>query len=108
MNIKMDGVKVKILSHKYALEIKHEELDVPFKVVVAEAIQQGSGASLGWVATPEIQLRQTTMGKQEYIMSNCNPTLEEAVQECLVKMGISRGKDVFYAHDFEQNDNRLW
>ena len=77
-------------------------------VFINEVTQKDSGKSLGWIAMPEIQLRQTVHDKQEYIMSNCNSSIEEAVRECLIKMDITEGKEVFYPTDFEERHNRLW
>jgi len=105
MEIRIKGVECKIIGHKYALEVKHPHIEKPFKFVVYESRDGGKRTAM-----PEIQLRQTVDGKQEYIMSNPNRTAEEAVEECLLKMAITEesGKDVYYVPDFDERDNRLW
>ena len=108
MNISINGVVCTVIAHKYAVKIKHPNLDEPFKMVVKESINETTGDGLGWIAAPEIQLRQTVHEKQEYIMSNANPSIESAIEECLRKMAISSSKEVFYKRDFEENFNRLW
>jgi hypothetical protein len=108
MNISIKGVKCIVKAHKYAVEIIHPNIQDPFKIVVKESINKETGESLGWIAAPEIQLRQTKGEKQEYIMSNKNSTPEAAIEECLRKMAISPASEVFYKVDFEDNYNRLW
>ena len=108
MSIIISNVECKIIAHKYALLIKHPELSEPFKMIVYSSIQQDTGKELGWIAAPEIQLRQTVDEKQEYILSNKNSTIEAAIEECLRKMAISSSKEIFYKADFDDNYNNLW
>lgn len=109
MHIKNQKVKkLKVLAHKYLIEIEHEELEKPFKIVLRESIAQDTGESLGWSAAPEIQLRQTIHLKQEYIVSNVNPTKEGAVQELLMKMFATSSREIFYKKNFEELNNKLW
>jgi len=108
MDISIPGVNCTVVSHKYAVIISHPDLEDPFKMVVSELINEGTGEGFGWIAAPEIQLRQTVHEKQEYIMSNANPTIEAAVDECLRKMAISPAKEIFYKEHFQEDFNRLW
>lgn len=108
MNINISGVTCKVIAHKYAILIKHPDLEESFKMVVEESLAEATGESLGWMAIPEIQLRQTADLKQEYIVSNVNPNPEWAIKECLGKMLMTSSREVFYRPDFEEKNNILW
>ncbi len=108
MNISIPGVKCTVIAHKYAVEIEHPQLEQSFKMVISESIRENTGEGLGWIAAPEMQLRQTVHEKQEYIMSNANQSIEDAIKECILKMAISSSKEVFYKTDFKEDFNRLW
>ena len=108
VDIGIEGVKGKVTVHKYVLEVKCVELEKPFKVVVEELFEKPSGKSLGWMAVPEIQLRQTVQLKQEYIISNLNPSPEMAVREYIAKMLMTSSREMFYKPDFEEKNNMLW
>lgn len=108
MNISISGLTYKVIAHKYAILVKHQDLKEPFKIVVDESLEESTGKSLGWMAIPEIQLRQTAALKQEYIVSNVNPTPEDAVKECIGKMLMTSSREIFYKEDFEEKNNFLW
>ena len=108
MNISIPDVKCTVIAHKFAISVEYPELRESFKIVIDEVLNKTTGESLGWVALPEIQLRQTVELKQEYIMSNANPTPEEAVKECILKMLMASSREVFYKPDFAERNNILW